>query len=150
MEHAASVGLKLALNAYPAAGGLRDEAQLRYTRRFLERVSGDFQRQLEAVIPLPGDRRAVDLLLRAPGCMIAVEVITRFGDAQAQTRAVRLKARDIGATHVVIVVADTHANRRALEAGRPAMVGVWDFDTRRVLRALAGGRPPERDAIIAL
>ena len=149
-EHAAAVGLKLTVKMYPTGGGVRDEGQLRYTRRLLERVSDAFHAELEAVIPLAGDLRAVDLLLRAPGCAIAVEVITRFSDAQAQIRAARLKARDMGATRALVVVADTHANRRALDAARAVLAHSWDFDSRRVLRALGAGLAPERDAIISI
>lgn len=149
-EHAAAVGLKLAINLYPAGGGVRDEAQLRYIDRFLERTASAFTHEVEAVIPLPGDLRAVDVVLRAPGCVVAVEVITRFTDAQAQVRTARLKARDIGATRLVIVLAATHANRRALEAARPALVGAWDLDSRRVLSALGDGRSPDRDAVILI
>lgn len=151
-EHAAAVGLKLVLNAYPAGGAVRDVAQLRYIQKFLERVSGAFHRQLEVAIPLPGDLRAIDILLRAPGAVIAVEVFSRFGDAQAQTRSAQLKARDIGATHLIIAIADTHANRRALDGVRAALVGGgWNLDSRRALRALGAGLVPEsRDTIIAI
>lgn len=147
-EHAAAVGLKLAISMFPTGAGIRDEAQLRYIHRFLERVSNRFQREIEAVIPLPGDLRAVDVVLRAPGCVLAVEVMTRLVDVQAQIRVARLKARDIGATRLIIVLAATHANRRALDAARPALAGSWDLDGRRVLGALGAGRSPDRDAIV--
>lgn len=149
-EHAAAVGLRLAITTYPAGGAVRDAAQLRYIHRFLDRVSDTFLRELEAVIPLPGDLRAIDIVLRGTGCLIAVEVITRLGDAQAQVRVARTKARDIGATRLILVVAATHANRRALDQARPALIGAWDFDTRRVLSALAAGRQPDHDAIILI
>jgi len=150
-EHAAAVGLKVVVSTFPIGGAVRDGAQLRYIQRFLNRISKAFHRQLEAPIPLPGDLRAVDILLRALGCAIAVEVITRFADAQAQTRAAQLKARDIGATRLIIVIADTRANRRALDAARVALSGGgWDLDSRRVMRALGAGLPPERDAIIVI
>lgn len=150
-EHAAAVGLKVVFSTFPVGGAVRDEAQLRYIQRFLARVSSAFHRELEAVIPVPGDLRAVDIVLRGSACVIAVEVITRLGDAQAQTRAAQLKARDIGATHLVIVIADTHANRRALEVARAALAGGgWDLDSRRILRLLGGGMPPERNAIVAM
>ncbi len=148
VEHAAAVGLRVSITAHPVGGGVRDAAQLRYLARFLDRVSADFGRQLEAAVPLPGDLRAVDALLVAPGCRIAVEVITRLGDIQAQVRAVQLKARDIGATRLVIVVAATRANRRALDDARAALGAAFDLDTRRVMFALAAGRQPERDAVV--
>ena len=149
-EHAAAVGLRLVLTAYPTGTGLRDAAQLRYLERFQERVSPSFSREVEAVIPQAGDLRAIDLVLRATGCLIAVEVITRLGDMQAQLRDARLKARDFGATRLVIAVAATHANRRLLEAARPALLGAWDLDTRRVMGILAAGKQPERDAIVLI
>lgn len=149
-EHSAAVGLRLAMTTHPIGGGVRDAAQLRYIHRFLDRVSDRFLRELEAVIPLPGDLRAVDLVLRATGCLIAVEVITRLGDVQAQIRLARNKARDIGATRLILVIAATHANRRALDDARAALTGAWDLDTRRVMTALAASRQPDHDAIVLI
>jgi len=149
-EHAAAVGLRLNFATFPVGGGVRDAAQLKYIHRFLERVSNQFLRELEAVIPLPGDLRAVDIVLRATGCLIAIEVITRLADVQAQIRVARNKARDIGASRLILAVAGTHANRRALEEARPALTGVWDLDTRHVMAALAAGRQPDHDAIILI
>lgn len=150
MEHGAAVGLRAVITTHPMGGGVRDAAQLKYTHRFLERVSDRFLRELEAVIPLPGDLRAVDLVLRASGCLVAVEVITRLGDVQAQIRVARAKARDIGATRLILAIAATHANRRALDEARPALAGAWDLDTRRVMAALAAGGQPDRDAIVLI
>ena len=149
-DHAAAVGLRLALSLHPIGGRVRDSAQLKYAHRFLARVSDRFKRELEAVIPIAGDLRAVDIVLRAPGCVIAVEIITRLGDVQAQIRVARLKARDIGATRLILVIAATHANRRALQAARPALIGSWDLDTRAVMAALAEGRQPDHDAIVLI
>ena len=149
-EHAAAVGLRLVLTMYPAGGAVRDAGQIRVIHRFLERVSERFSRELEAVIPLAGDLRALDVVLRMPGCVIAVEVITRLGDLQAQIRAARIKARDIGATRFILVVAATRANRRAMDEARPAVIGAWDLDTRRVMAHLGAGRQPAHDAIVML
>ncbi|HET7685902.1 MAG TPA: hypothetical protein VFM19_05845 [Candidatus Limnocylindria bacterium] len=149
-EHAAAVGLRLNIGLFPVGGGVRDAAQLKYVHRFLARVSDRFMRELEATIPIAGDLRAVDVVLRSAGCLIAVEVITRLADVQAQVRAAQLKARDIGATRLILVVAGTHANRRALDEARRALTGAWDLDTRRVMAALAAGRQPDHDAIILI
>jgi transcriptional regulator with XRE-family HTH domain len=149
-EHAAAVGLRVSLGMYPAGGAVRDAAQLRYINRFLGRVSDAFLRELEAVVPVPGDLRAVDIVLRATGCLIAVEVITRLHDIQAQLRTALTKARDIGATRLMIVVASTHANRRALGEARSALATAWDLDTRRVMGQLATGRQPDRNAIVLI
>ena len=77
-------------------------------------------------------------------------MITRLADLQAQVRAAQLKARDIGATRLVIVATGTHANRRALADARPSLVQSFELDTRAVVAALAAGRDPGRDAFILL
>lgn len=148
--HATAVGLKLAAKLYPVGGGLRDEAQLRYIAAFVARVGRAWRVVLEAPIPLPGDLRAVDVLLIAGTVRIAVEVITRVADLQAQIRAAQLKARDVEATRLIIVVAGTHANRRAVASARAALAGAFDLDARRVLAELAAGRDPRLDGIIIL
>ncbi|MEO8247289.1 MAG: helix-turn-helix domain-containing protein [Chloroflexota bacterium] len=150
VTHAAAVGLRLSVTAHPIGSGIRDAAQLRYVARFLERVSPTFRRELEAVIPLPGDLRAVDLVLRAPGVVVAVEVITRLADVQAQVRAARLKARDIGATRLLLAIAATRANRRALDGVRASLVTAFELDTRRTMTSLGRGQQPDRDAIILI
>jgi transcriptional regulator with XRE-family HTH domain len=149
-RHAAAVGLKVSIKLWPVGGGIRDEAQARYIARFLGRVGAAWKAILEAPISIAGDLRAVDVLLTAGTIRIAVEVITRLADLQAQVRAARLKARDIGASRLVIVVAGTHANREVLRTVRPTLANSFELDARRVLADLAAGRDPGRDAIITL
>ena len=148
-RHAAAVGLRLSVKLYPAGGGVRDAAQARYIARFVERIGTSWRVALEATVPLPGDLRAVDVLLDGP-CRICVEVITRLRDLQAQIRAAQLKQRDIGASRLIIVVAGTHANRRALEDLRGTLLATFDLDTRRTFALLSEGRDPGRDAIVVL
>lgn len=148
--HAAAVGLRLSISLWPVGGGIRDAAQARYLAAFLARVGRRWQVTLEAVVPIPGDLRAADAVLQLGSARIAVEVVTRLADLQAQLRAAQAKARDLGATRLVIVLASTHANREALAATRPSLVEAFDLDTRRVMAELAAGRDPGRDAIIVL
>ena len=148
--HAAALGLKLVVKLYPLGGGIRDAAQARYVARFVARVGRPWRVTLEAPIPLRGDLRAVDVLLTSAHARIAVEVITRLADLQAQVRAAQLKARDIGAMRVILVVAGTHANRNALATARSTLVPAHDLDSRRLLTDLAAGRDPGRDGIVIL
>jgi transcriptional regulator with XRE-family HTH domain len=148
--HAAAVGLKLWIKLFPLGGGVRDAAQARYVAAFVARVGRRWNVTLEAVIPLPGDPRAVDVLLVSGATRIAVEVITRLGDLQAQLRAAQIKARDIGADRLIVVVADTHANARNLRELRATLVPAFDLDARRVMAELGAGREPGRDAFILL
>ena len=149
VRHAAAVGLRLSVKLYPVGGGLRDAAQARYIARFLERIGKAWRVRLEVPVPLPGDLRAVDIVLYG-GAEIAVEVITTLLDLQAQLRAAQLKQRDVGAARLIIVVAGSRANRRAIDEARPALLAAFDLDTRRTLAALAAGRDPGRDSIILL
>lgn len=148
--HAAVIGLRLSVNLWPTGGGMRDAAQARYIAAFVARVGRSWHVALEAPIPIAGDLRAIDVSLTRGEVRLAVEVITRLADLQAQLRAAQLKARDVGATRLILVVAATHANRRALEVARASLLDAFDLDTRRVLRDLAHGVDPGRDAIIVL
>lgn len=148
--HAAAVGLKLSVSLWPVGGGARDAAQARYVAAVVARVGRAWRVVLKAPIPIAGDLRAVDVLLVRGEVRVAVEVITRLADLQAQVRAAQLKARDINATRLILVVAGTHANRRSLEAARASLVEAFDLDTRRVMADLARGVDPGRDAIVLL
>lgn len=148
--HAAAVGLRLSVKLWPAGGGVRDAAQARYIAAFVARVGRVWNVVLEAPIPLPGDLRAVDVVLARGQVRIAVEVITRLADLQAHVRAAQIKARDIEATRLMLVVAATHANRRSLAATRSTLAAAFDLDTRRLIVELAAGRDPGRDGILVL
>ena len=148
--HAAAVGLKLSVKLFPLGGGIRDSAQARYVAAFVARVGRPWKVTLEAPIPIAGDLRAVDVLLTSQHARIGVKVMTRLADLQAQVRAAQLKARDIGATRLILVIAGTHANRNALASVRPSLFGSFDLDSRRLLADLAAGRDPGRDGILML
>jgi transcriptional regulator with XRE-family HTH domain len=146
---AAVLGMKLSVKLYPLGDAVRDIAQIRYINRFIERVGAAWRVALDVPIPLPGDLRAIDVVLTG-ACVIAVEVVTRLRDVQAVIRSAQLKQRDFGATRVVIVVAGTHANRKALALARSGLGAAFDLDSQQVLRLLASGNDPGRDAIILL
>lgn len=148
--HAAAVGLKLSVKLWPVGGGVRDAAQARYVAAFVSRVGRLWRVALEAPIQIAGDLRAVDVLLVRGPVLIAVEVITRLADLQAQVRAGQTKARDIQATRLILVIAGTRANRRALAATRGTLVAAFDLDSRRLIADLAAGRDPGRDGILVL
>ena len=148
--HAAAVGLRLSVRLWPVGGGVRDAGQARYVAAFLARAGRAWRVVVEAPVPIAGDLRAADILLVGGATRIAVEVITRLADLQAQVRAAQLKARDIGATRLILVIAGTLANRRALSAVRGALLDSFDLDTRRLMSELATGRDPGRDGIVVL
>ena len=148
--HAAAVGLRLVMRCYPAGEGVRDQAQLRWIHAFVARAGPLWRVALEVPTPIPGDRRAVDVLLVRGDVRIAAEVITRLADVQAQLRAAQLKVRDLGAGRLIVVVAGSERNRRIVAGARAALAGPLLLDGRFVLAELAAGRDPGTDALILL
>jgi hypothetical protein len=149
-RQAAVLGQRLVVNVYPVGAPIRDAGQVRLIGRFVERIGNAWQQTLEAPLPIAGDLRAVDLLLRRVGLIIAVEAITRLRDLQAQLRAAQLKQRDIGARRLLIVAADTKGNRSVMAASRSILVSSFELDARRLFNALQRGEDPGRDGILLL
>jgi transcriptional regulator with XRE-family HTH domain len=154
-RHAAAVGLRLHVRLYPAGTPLRDRAQLALLDRFRRRLSPRVQVRLEVPVGAdPRDQRAWDMVLRVPGSptgtVIGVEAITRLRDVQAQLRAAQLKRHDAGVDHLILLIAGTHANRRALAAAEPLLTAAFPIGTRPTIAALEAGRDPGADALILL
>ncbi len=78
-----------------------------------------------------------------------VEAETVLDDLQALERRLALKRRDGDEDHVILLVADTRRNRRALAAA-PATLAGFARDARTTLRDLRAGHEPARSAIVIL
>lgn len=144
------VGLDLSVRCFPSAGPLRDVAHVRLLDRFLARVATGVGRRLEAPIRLPGDQRAWDVLLVVGGMRIGVAAETRLRDAQALVRREQAKARDDGVDLLLLVVADTLANRLALRDARDVLSADLPMRTRDVLWALGRGQAPSGSGIVVV
>lgn len=149
-RHAGAVGLRLHARLYPAGPPIRDAAQVALLNRFRGRVSASWQVRLEAPLPVQGDQRAWDMFLRNAEVTIGVEAISRLRDVQAQVRAAQLKRRDGEVRRLLLVVAATHANRRALAAAEVLVRDDFKIGTRSALAAIAAGRDPGGDALVLL
>ncbi|HSM38411.1 MAG TPA: helix-turn-helix transcriptional regulator [Candidatus Limnocylindrales bacterium] len=147
---AAAVGLRLYCRALPGGRRLLDKPQLTLLDRLRARIHASWRWQLEVPLPRPGDLRAVDAVLTLPGCTIAVEAITRLADLQAQLRAARIKARDLGADRLILLVSGSTANRQALLEASDLVATALPMTTRRALATLAAGADPGADALIIL
>jgi len=143
------VGLEVRLRAYPAGDPIRDAGQTRLLARLRPRLHPSLGWTTEVPLPIVGDLRAWDAVIRGPGWRIGVEAETVLDDLQALERRLALKRRDGDVDHVVLLVADTRRNRRAL-AGAPAAVADLPMRTRDILAPLRDGRDPGASGIVIL
>jgi len=144
---AATVGLDVRLKAYAAGDPIRDAGQQRLLGRFRPRVHPRLGWQTEVPLSIEGDFRAWDAVITGRDCQCHVEAETVLDDLQDLERRLERKRRDGGADHVLLLVANTRRNRRALAAA-PAAFGGLSRDARLVLGALRRGVDPGCDAII--
>lgn len=142
-------GLDLTLRAYPAGDALRDAAHVRLLGRMHKRLHPSLRWSTEVPLPVPGDLRAWDAMIRGQGWQLAVEAETVIHDVQALERKLTLKFRDGGADHVALLVADTRRNREAI-ASAPAAFADLPLRNRQVLRNLEAGRDPGASGLVIL
>jgi transcriptional regulator with XRE-family HTH domain len=145
----AAVGLEIRFRAYPAGDPIRDAGQQRLLERLLARLHQSVGWRTEVPLPIGGDRRAWDAVIRCAGRSIGVEAETVLEDLQAVERRVALKWRDGGVERVILLIADTRRNRTAFASVHHTF-GDFSRDARTVLGALASGRDPGCNAILFL
>jgi len=143
------VGLQLAGSLYPSGDPIRDRAQLALIERFRRRLAPAAPFRTEVPMPIPGDLRAGDGAIELPSALILVEAETRVTDIQAVERKALLKARDIAADRVILLLNDTPHNRRVLEL-HPELRDRFPISQRRCMAALARGEDPRGNAIVML
>jgi transcriptional regulator with XRE-family HTH domain len=146
----AVVGLHMSLRTYPGGDPLRDAGHVKLLSRFRRHVSASLSWQTEVPLPIEGDRRAWDAVIRGPTFRIGVEAETRVVDVQAVARKVSLKRRDGGVDYVVLVLAATATNRANAAALLSAFDGQSRLDSRTILDALARGADPGGSGIVIL
>jgi hypothetical protein len=146
----ASSGLKFAARSYPDGAPVRDVAHMRLLQRLRDQLPAGTVVRTEVPIPILGDLRAWDLQIRLGSEIIGIEAETRLSDVQALDRRIALKIRDSPVTLVMLLLADTTANRRTLAEHRDALRSGFPLDTRAILAALRTGRPPSASGIVVL
>ena len=145
-----AVGLRLGARMYPDGDAVRDAPQLRLLDRFHVKVPAEAGWQTEVPMPIPGDLRAWDAVIRLAGRRAGCEAETRLTDIQALERRLALKLRDGDVDVLILVVADTAHNRAILQAHREALRPLLPLDGRHVLAAFARGQLPEANGLIVL
>ena len=146
----AAVGLKFAGRPYLDGDPVRDAGHARLLER-LHAIAPD-RAPWRTEVPIRGERdgRAWDAELTLGGEIVAIEAEMRLSDIQALDRRIALKRRDAGQDLVILLVADTVGNRRALAAHRESLRSSFPLDTRAVLAAVRAGRPPTSSGIVIL
>lgn len=146
---ASVVGLRYSGRFFVGSVRLRDASQLELINAYRSMAAAwGWNCRIEDPLPITGDLRAFDLMLRAGGLRVAHEFISRLHDGQAQVRPLLQKQRDAGIDSLVIVLKDTVQNRRAVAEAGAALVDVFPLGPRAVLNALRSGRDPGGNGIV--
>jgi transcriptional regulator with XRE-family HTH domain len=145
----AVVGLKPTLQLFPDGDPIRDIAHVHLLERLHARIHPQLRWRTEVPLPIAGDPRAWDATIAGLGFVVGVEAETRVRDAQAVGRRINLKQRDGELDHVILLVAGTRANRRALVAAS-GLAEAFPISQRDCLRALREGGDPGGSSIIVL
>lgn len=149
----AVLGFDIAIRPYPAGDPIRDRAQLALLDRLRTRLHPSLRYRTEVPLPIEGDLRAWDAEIRGhePRQWRArIEAETRVADGQALERKLALKLRDDPGGHLILLVADTRANRRALATLGPGLREMFPAKPREILRALVAGHEPPGSGIVLL
>lgn len=146
----AVLGHKLVVNWFPVGGGLRDAGHAALVSTLLAILPAHIARKVEAPIPISGDLRAWDLLLRLGESRCGVAVETRLRDWQALYRREEQKARDSGVDRILFVLLDSRANRLAVAEGGHAIRDALRLDGRTIWPALRAGRDPGANGLVFL
>lgn len=147
---AAAVGLKLHVTTFPAGRRPLDAPQLALLASFNERLHPSWRRRMEVPMPIRGDHRAVDQVIRNESISCAVEAYTRLADGERQVRSARTKQRDVGADRLILLVKGSRANRRMLHELGPLIHDEFPVGTRGAMTALEAGRDPGGDCLVLL
>ncbi len=146
---AAAVGLELSVRAYPGGSPVRDAGQLRALARARPIIGPAWRWRTEVPVSAdPRDRRAFDAVISNASGDVAVEIITRLTDAQAQVRAARLKLEAARLDRMILVLPDTRHNRGALAAAVPTLQPSFPLASRDLLREVRNGRRPPANGVL--
>jgi transcriptional regulator with XRE-family HTH domain len=143
---AAALGLELSVRLFPSGEPIRDKAHAALLSRFRRAVGERWQWAAEVPLPIPGDRRAWDRVMRRAGVVLGVEAETRPTDMQELQRRLALKKRDGGVDRLILVLPNSDWCRRVVRLND--VESTFPVPGRVAFRALAEGRDPGGDAVL--
>lgn len=120
------LGLDVVIRAYPGPTPLRDAGHGGRLDRVLIHVAAPLSTAREVPLPSrpdgpPPEQRAWDAMISGRDKRTGVELEMRLRDSQALERRVRLKMRDDPIDELLLLVADTRANREVLNSIPPLL-----------------------------
>ena len=146
----AAVGLELSLRSFPGGQPVRDAAQLALLAAFRSRLHRSLAWAVEVPVPIRGDLRASDALVRGPDFRYGVEAETAPRDAQALLRRLNGKARDGAVDGWILVLRQTRQTQAFLAQLTEVLDDAALVPGRRALELLAAGADPRGNAVIVL
>jgi hypothetical protein len=147
---AAVVGLELSIRAYPTGSPVRDRAHAALLEKLRTRLHPDLRWRTEVPLPNAGDLRAWDAVVSDPAFRGAVEAETRARDGQELERRLALKQRDGGVDFLILLLADTRANRQFVRERRISLAAMFPVPGRVALDALEHARSPGGNSVVLL
>jgi transcriptional regulator with XRE-family HTH domain len=146
----AVLGYELAVKAHPAGDPIRDAAHAALLERFHSVLHPSLVWRTEVPLPIVGDPRAWDAVIRSQTFRAGVEAETRFRDQQALDRRLALKERDGDLDLLILIVLDSRPNRDALRMHSEWVKQRFPVPGPRALELLAAGLNPGGNALILL
>jgi transcriptional regulator with XRE-family HTH domain len=148
-EIAAVLGLDLSARLHRVGDPVRDAASRALTGRFIRLVGAGYRVMQEALLP-SGGQRSWDVLLRLGPLVVGVEIVTRVRDVQALVRHIRLRERDGGVDHVLLVLSDSVHNRAFAEELRNALGPRFITSRADLLTALRESQPVPGSGVLLI
>lgn len=146
----AVVGLDLSVKAYPGGEPIRDIAHVELLRDLRARLHASLEWATEVPLPIAGDPRAWDGLIRGSDWRYGVEAETAPRDGQATLRRMSLKLRDGQVDGLLLVVRNTRQTGIFLREIGGVVGSMFPVTGQRALELLAVGVDPGGSAVIML
>ena len=145
-----AVGLDLVSKTYPGGQAIRDAGHVALLADFACLLHPSLAWDTEVPLPIAGDQRAWDGMIRGAGWRFAAEAETAPSDGQALVRRLQLKLRDGEVDGLILLVRDTRTTRLFLDATEPQLRAMFPMSTRTILGALRRGAPPPGNGVVVV
>ncbi len=141
-EVCAVVGLDLAARAYPGGRSVRDARHAALLGRLMARLHPSLRWSTEVPLPITGDQRAWDALIRGDGWRYGVEAELNPMDGQALLRRLALKQRDGMVDGVILLLPETRQTRAFRREFADLLTSDFPIPGRLAFERLAAGGSP--------